>query len=488
MKKKFPIYLLLLMAATFLFSCNKDKDDDSSSTIVYTTSTSSALVAGFSLQADTNVMPMLDSVFFTINPDRGVIYNADSLPVGTDISKLKVKLTFKSAVGSAVFRIYDSENNFRDLTYNSTSSDTIDFRYGVTLTITSADRLKVKAYDVKVNVHKQVPDSISWPASARRNLPAAADNNLAQGTARLGDKFYNLMHTNEGYFFSTAQTPAGPWETRPVDWGFEPDVTSLAASTDALYVLDLNGHLHRSSDGTGWNDTGVQWRKLLGGYTNMVLGITADEPCFDEYPRRANHQPRPLPQGFPVEGTSQLITATNNWAVAPQAVMTGGKKADGSFCSEVWSFDGDSWAPIGNVKATMPALYGPTLFAYVTYKTASSTSYSKNKVVTWMVMGGRLADGKFNRNTYISTNQGITWTQAANTLAIAPDMPDFYGAQAFVVDATINANHVRRRVAQPVNQWQCPYIYLVGGYGSNAQLHNSVWTGVLNRALQKPLY
>ena len=108
MTNRNPLYLLLtivvLLSSLAPFtSCNKSKDDDDVYT--YSTSTQTTLVRAFGLQADAEVLASLDSVHFTIDYEKGLIYNADSLPVGTDISGLKVTVEFLNTVSSAVFNI-----------------------------------------------------------------------------------------------------------------------------------------------------------------------------------------------------------------------------------------------------------------------------------------------------------------------------------------------------------------------------------------------
>ena len=97
---------LMLPSLSVFVSCNKnDKDDDDAFT--YSTSKQTTLVTGFALQANNEVLANLDSVHFTIDYDNGLIYNADSLPVGTDISALKVTVNFLNTVKSAIFSITD---------------------------------------------------------------------------------------------------------------------------------------------------------------------------------------------------------------------------------------------------------------------------------------------------------------------------------------------------------------------------------------------
>ena len=114
MKNLKPLYLLLaVLLACTVGSCKKDKDD-TTSTFVYTTSTSSTLVSTFNLN-NTNITSInVSRVFFTIDPERGMIYNADSLPMGTDISKMKAEITFRSPVKSAVFHVMDNNKESSD--------------------------------------------------------------------------------------------------------------------------------------------------------------------------------------------------------------------------------------------------------------------------------------------------------------------------------------------------------------------------------------
>ena len=117
---------MTLSSLSVLVSCNnKEKDDD---TYTYSTSTQTTLVTGFALQADAEVLANLDSVHFTIDYDNGLIYNADSLPVGTDISALKVTVNFLNTIHSAVFNItgatYQSDTT---INYTTSMTKSLDF-------------------------------------------------------------------------------------------------------------------------------------------------------------------------------------------------------------------------------------------------------------------------------------------------------------------------------------------------------------------------
>ena len=179
MIKQKPLYLVLSMAVlltslTAFVSCKDDKDDDDNSVYAYSTSTQTTLITGFSLQADENVLASLDSVHFTVDYDNGLIYNADSLPVGTDITALKVKVEFLNTVKSAVFSITGATVQAdTTISYTTSMTKSLDFTGKTLLTVTSYDETAVKDYEIKVLVHKVEPDSLAWPAEWRRDLPGS---------------------------------------------------------------------------------------------------------------------------------------------------------------------------------------------------------------------------------------------------------------------------------------------------------------------------
>lgn len=491
MKKKAIIYTLLsAFMSMVLVACDKESEN-SSQTVVYGTSTSSAMLSSFKLKPNNKVLAHLDSVRFTIDQKNRLIYNADSLPMGTDVTKLTTSVTFASTVSKSQYVISDGTRIKDETTidYSDTSTDSIDFTGKVTLNVTSHDGTKVMSYRVKVNVHQVQPDSIQFPLSARRDLPAAADENYALGMAQLNGMFYCMVKNSNGSYVGEAATPAGKWSTEKVALPFTPVEGTLTASSEALYVLDTDGNLYTSQDAREWNATGVVWKALLGGYDNRVLGITSvDGVNFsDEYPHRADFKSTALPAKFPVTGFSQLAVANNDWSLNPIAIMVGGRDADGVLSNASWGYDGKSWAQL-NAQGTdaLPALEGVTLATYYTYD-VSAYNQSATPKTTWVVMGGRTVGGVFNTTTYVSRNLGITWTKGASGIQLPNYMPHFAGALGFVCSETTSLK-APARVSKPITEWDVYCLYLVGGTGSNGQLLNNVWKGTIERMLFKPIY
>lgn len=94
---------------------------------------------------------------FTIDQLNRTIENKDSLPVGTDITKVVTSITADS-----YYVYYEKANGTEIKDTLWTSTDSIDFTKPVAFKILAYNGVMGKSYQVKVNVHRQVPDSLQW--------------------------------------------------------------------------------------------------------------------------------------------------------------------------------------------------------------------------------------------------------------------------------------------------------------------------------------
>lgn len=496
MNKKFPLYALMcLMLWGIVSSCNDDNSNRDAD--IYTTSYSSTLISAFSLGNNDNVLYNLDSVKFSINQDAGLIYNVDSLPVGTDVTHLTVSMTFPYTVQQAQFHVTGGKV-MKDSTfdYKSTTTDSIDFTGRVDLVVTSYDGNHTRTYNIKVNVHKMEPDTLYFNPSLRRDVPNVNGTLSAEKCVLQGSTYYCLTNDGGTYKLNSAANPGqGTWAVKVVDFPFTPAVHSLSATNDALYILSTGGELYRSTDaGTTWTDCGVTWHSLLGGWGDKALGVYYDGSTYrhDEYPRPQGYTLTEVEDSFPVAEASPLTPATNEWTLTQQSMLFGGKSKSGNILATTWGYDGTSWGEITDHKlqSGLPGMTEAVIVPYATYS-VDSTNHTATERVTWLLMGGKMQGGKLNNTTYVSYNQGISWTQGGKLLQLPATMPAFYQAQAFVVYETLTTSSSkarRRSVTKPVTSWDVPYIYIVGGRGANGAQLGSVWKGVINRRMFRPIY
>jgi hypothetical protein len=452
------------------------------------------LVTSFKLKANSNVMAHLDSVFFTIDPERHVIYNADSLPVGTKVTALLPTLEFNTGVSKAVLQDITSGE---EETYVTNMTDSINFKHLISLVVTPADpTAPTMTYSVKVNVHQVEPDSIVWYRKKQSTLPGAVDDHVQRFVTLNGQLLCFRFTSDDQLRLATADSPDGPWTDEELDLGdsfsgLRPGIALIMSTGTQLYCLDTNGCLYTSTDARQWSDTGVQWYTMIGAYGNSVLGIVdIDGKLYhDVYPQPDGFELTEIDTEFPIYHTSDILLATNTWALAPQGVIVGGVTAAGDATNAAWGYDGNRWAIISGTNNALPEISGATLFSYYS-ATINSTTLKSTLHPTWYVFGGALSDGTMNRDTYISTDQGISWAKAGDMLQIPATMSASWRVQAFVYSTTMTttAAQAPRRISQATTQWDCPWVYLFGAFGEPGKAQYTGWKGVLNRLTFKPLY
>lgn len=474
-----------------LASCVNDSDSTEYGATDYSTCT---LVTGFSLSANRKIMDDLDSVFFSIDLVNRRIYNADSLPCGTDVSRLIINVTVPN---EATLKV-DMPSRFsgQDTIINLTDNpkDSINFAgRPVYLQVTAPNTNTIAHYTVEVNVHKVEPDSLTWSKSDRGNLPTTIANPTAQRTVRFGSDLLCLTGSARRTTLSTTSTPFdfSSWVEKDVVLPTGADINTFSATTDGLYIVCTDGSLHRADDATmDWTEVepaGSGWTHLYGGFADKVVGVRGSD--WATYPAGASGSLDALGADFPVKQTSQLVSYSSDWDIHAQALMAGGVTASGSHTGTCWGFDGTAWFRLSSTNGvrTLPASEGYTIFPYFNYLT--STNFVVTKRAVWLAIGYfRDSAGAISSKVYISQDNGISWNLAPDNLQLPDDIAPRYQAQAFVCAHTITAS----RAIKPITEWDADYVYLFGGYyfdsyDEQTKLRNQLWRGLIERMAFKPL-
>ncbi|MDE7412484.1 MAG: hypothetical protein K2N05_01660 [Muribaculaceae bacterium] len=499
--KHFSKALLIGALGIGALGCNSKKEDepDETASIVYLPNVA---VTSFTLQADKNVMARLDSVFFSIDLDHGVIFNADSLPVGAPVNKLVPKIKYSSYIKSAKIIMEGGTTRNDTVDYIKDPNDSIDFTGKVRLQIATANDEMKKEYIIKVNVHKEQPDSLVWGETALASLPSRMENPRNQKSVDINNKVVSMIEENDGsYTLSVSENLYGAdWEKTPLSLSFTPDVRSLTASSDALYILDSTGNLLRSADGRAWSDTGEDWNRIIGGYNDTAIGLktTSEGLVHAQYPLKGMDR-KAISPDFPIEGYSNFVVHANKWTSSPVGFFCGGVMADGSYSDAIWAFDGSNWVTLA--KGSFPALRGASLVPYYAFRRTSSTEMLPSELEVWMIVGGEMQNGDFNRTLYISYDNGVNWKRGSSSLQLPDVIPpmtqcdnivmtttqDTNLSDAWKIMAPKNGRKVKWNVDGDILSWECPYIYLIGGMDADHQLCNTIWRGVLNRLKFAPV-
>lgn len=491
----------MLIVVGILSSCNS-KTETTEEEIAVTVST--VAVKAFNLSANASVLEDLDSVFFSIDLDHGVIFNADSLPKGTDVSKLIPVITFANTVSKAEIVMTAEDNSETTVDYLTNPTDTIDFTRNVVLNVTAYDEKTTGSYRLKVNVHNEVPDSMIWDKLAVTTLPSRHADPVNQKTVARGGHAISIIEESNGTFTlaTSADLGAYDWEKQLISFPFSPNLSTLTATSEMLWMLDSYGYLYSSPDGISWSPTGEKWVSVVGPYMDAVLGIRDIDGTLMHchYPASADIADTPMEADFPMSGRSALQDLDLKWASQPTVIFVGGKTLDGTFSEHTWAFDGTSWATIDD--APTPKIFGATLVKYVTYG-YSPYAHDRKEYQSWILLGGELADGTPNRTMYFSNNNGVLWQQGSELMQLPDYFPALTQADGIVMDTSLDGNLAENwtrtasrnpgRWMKPAYTtdgyditWECPYIYLLGGF-ADGKLSDTIWRGVLARLTFTPI-
>lgn len=450
-----------------------------STTYDISTEYASTQVTAFSLKSDNNVLYNLDSVFFAIDLVSANIFNPDSLPAGTKVSRMLVDITTDGC--STVELRYPRVGKTDSIVdYLTNPTDSIDFSLGaVTLHVVSYDKSASRDYHIKINVHNLVTDSLSWDIKHSAALPGALSNVKEQRT---------LLYKSSLYCFTTdgasqaclniASDPTDAGTSTPFTFPFTPRVETLTATTTALYVLAHDGTLYTSADGTTWNSCGMVWESITAPYSDKLLGIAKNgtKLMHVTYPAGATSE---AAANFPVGGNSLAISYTSSWGITPQIITVGGTTAGGDITATAWAYDGNSWACIAT--KTPMASTGSSVFPYYCCQTDSNTWRTTTKSVL-VAMGGRTSATDMQDSIYISYDMGFHWSKAPETMQPPVELPKLTDSQIFVY------NEVNRsRAIKPITEWDTPYIYMYGGKDKDGVLSPYIYRGTINHLEFKPL-
>lgn len=457
-------------------------------------------VTSFSLSYDKN-NPGLDSAYFSIDLEHGVIFNADSLRKGTAINKLVPKITFSNTVTEAVIIMSGGSTREGEVDYRENPTDSIDFTGDVKLRVRAARDEIGMTYTIKVNVHKIETDSLFWDEISYASLPSRYQNPKYMKTVETGEQVVSLIEENDGTYSKIVyeSLPEMRYKVSSVTFPFKPAIQTLSSSDDSLWMLDDKGNLWRGDDNlANWTKTGEVWSTMIGSYMSSVVGLkqAGDKLVFSQYPHLDLNE-TVIPEDFPVKGYSNFVTLSNKWTLSPVAFFVGGITKEGYYSDCTWAFDGAEWIKLSS--GGVPAVEGASIIPYYHYR-RSSSGQSMIEYKVWMLTGGRESNGSFNRKVYISYNNGVNWTVGTTSMQLPEIIPATYYCDNIVINVEKSANlsdgwktaaNKRQKINYWVDgdliSWECPYIYLFGGYYSNGELNTKLWRGVLGRLTFVPV-
>ncbi len=481
MKKLTAICLSAFLTAAAFSGCNSDYEPD-------TVTSTCVAVKSFALTKDDSIMANLDTVFFSINLEEGKIFNADSLPCGTKVNKLIPRISFLEGVSGATLSV--TCENGTDTVYNyiTNSTDSIDFTNPVKLTVTSLSGMASMTYEIKVNVHKLVSDSLEWSRTASMSLPTDLSGSPAQRTVKTSEGIYVLTSSGTAFSMARADNPEAEWEYFTPALPAGADYHSLAGGIASLYIL-ADKTIYASTDGgRSWTSTGVKATHIYGCYEDTAIAVLTEGKTSRIVSYPACGVSATLPEGMPIADTSVPVTVKFPLAAGPQMIMCGGTLANGSLSGDTWAFDGTNWANI-TLLSLPEGLKNVAIVPFFSFTINTAFIATEHSVL--LAFGGR-SKSAISDKTYLSFDFGMTWLEGSSLIQLPDYIAPFYDAQTYTYDKVLTPSRsiiwsAPSRATTPVESWDCPYIYIFGGVDKAGNTSQKVWRGTLNRLQSKPI-
>lgn|GEM_PF-39119 len=443
---------------SFLFALIACNSTDSSSTDLST----DAEITSFKLAENDSVAASLSLVHFTIDQNKNLIYNADSLPVGTSLTtKLLATISFASASKATIYYL-----NGDTLSYSST--DSIKFSSPFHIKVIAYDGVTSKTYEVKLNVHQQVPDSLDWQMV---NSSAWNFSYNSSKTVAFQDKFFTYFDAGTGFsLWSSAQGDGIQWNSESLS-GFpaNADINSITAFNGVLYITTSSQQLYKSTDGKSWEQTAISETGFVA-ILGAINGPTGDSRLMVEKAVGDKYY-----LAYTTDGNSftncRDITASDEQEVFPVrdfAVITspssksnkltviGGVDSNNTLLYYVYQMYWDSY---NNLQ------YAANINNYYSYaKYYKGFSARKGAMAFYyddkMVVAGGQGSSSYNNDMYTSIDHGISWQKQDSMI----NLPKTFVARANA-STYVDAND---------------FVWVFGG-NNQSGLVKEIWRGRINR-------
>ncbi len=418
------------MAACFLslFSCTSDSTFETNADLddcIVTSATLGTLYRTMHIKKtngeDSTYRAAVQGALYPLSIDQvnRRIFNPDSLPANTDVSR-------------TVFSAFNASGSvgIRSLTQTDTdtifvTTDSTDCSVTRQITVYAYNGSTKNTYDLQLNVHREEADSFVWREVLTDDVTLQS---ITGATRLLSDAENNLLvyAEKEGTPLLFKRTLSASWEETALPTGFQPSSVLKSSDNTHFYALSTNGILV-STDGFGWIEVGsdfmpdalvVAGTSLLIGekdgklYSSQDGGMTWTQDAADE------------PERLPVEGICGTVVPSRTDSRIEEFLIVGRDINDENVVwrrtvdlSGYYTF-GWYYLPAAGSNTNCPLLTEPTLVNHDN----SSLLIGKTDAVTLAPF-------------YTSPDNGRTWLTSKIK---APALPV---AETRSIAATVDKNH-----------------------------------------------
>lgn len=398
---------------------------------------------------------------FTIDQLNRLIYNRDSLPVGSDtiidsILIKKLDVTGWVTSGSPTDTVVNI-NNPVDLTPAMNNDGGMKFK------VYAGDGATNRDYTLKVNVHLQDPDSLVW--TNMQNTGSVFTNAINAGEQKavvLGDDLWIYTSNTTAYRTSTAPNNYRWSQISVSNLPSDAKLTSAMEYNNVLYMVTESKKVFSSTDGAAWTEAGALGSNviaLINGFTDRLSGIVEidGKQYFNISKDGQNWEAArdgdgnilldEVPQGFPTENISTTLSSTGNGV--EKVVLAGMPAANDEETIPWFSLDGKGWASLQNTiyDTDCPQMDNPAIMYY----------------------GGLFYCFGGEMDAIYSSITGIAWNKTEKKFLLPAEFKG-KGAYSIIVQPTKDTTVVPEEKRD--------FIWVVFGGNGTA---NEVWRGRLNR-------
>lgn len=448
LKKGFYILIFSLLVFSFS-SCLFDDDDDDYDYVL-----NDAQLISLSLSHDS--ISDLASVVFSIDQEKGLIYNYDSMAYGTDIYE-SVVMTYTSASGADnLLNITDGDSVW------IAQSDSVDVSKPLKFKVFALDGVTTKTYSFQLNIHQVDPDSAQYQRIAS-NVSFLQDS---ENKTIYFDKTFYAFSVKDNMVRLHTSGDLLVWNESPLS-GLPENVLleSIICSKDYIYACTKDGDLLINYGGFLWDKVPTDYpvAHILGfleetrdGYGHLIQegGLSLivqkeDEHVFVFAPSNDLlnwNYGTSVPQDFPVSGFSGMNMEISK---IQRLIIVGGTMLSGEMTNAMWTTDtGLYWAMINDNRFnSLPEINGANVFFY------------DEKI---FVINGKLKSGGYNDLFYYSEDNGFTWTEGPDKYKMTP------------------SGYLSREGASLVLDEESKYFYILGGTNNLTSL-SDIWKGFFNK-------
>lgn len=338
---------------------------------------------------------------FSIDHNKGLIYNVDSLPVGADTKKCLVTIQTRNS-GMAYLKGLTSDS----LTY-IVATDSLDFSQPRKITILSNDGSWTKEYTVEVRVHTEKANKLYWAQKQKSSQIASLKDMKA------------VAYGSDVYAFGMANGSAKVYKTAAADGDTWNEVGVPFASFGSVVTNGKMVYAH--ADGGIWASDNMQswtWmadansiKTLAAASANEVYAIATDGKMLKSTDNGAHWDYDALgseAQYLPQQNICSVCKQSKVNPDVERVIVLGNRGVDTDETSMVWSKTVDN----GNPDYSQPWIHqffdDSTWHHAPLFANMSVTSYADGMLM--MGVGSDVTDTTTSAfSLYYSWDEGLNW-------------------------------------------------------------------------------